>query len=128
MQSPKKSGSGDKLSLSPRERAGVRGKRIPLSNTWPNVFSLISLPLIPTFSLREKEVIFPALVSNVHLGQTRTPVHGLHRWTAAVCPKHQPQHVRVLRGLLNFHALRLVPLTRNTAAVLKTHFPLPTYA
>jgi len=60
--------------------------------------------------------------------QASLPAHSFLQWTAAVCPKHQPQHVRVLRGLLNFHALRLAPLTRNTAAVLKTHFPLPAYA
>ncbi len=55
--------SGDRCPLSPRERAGVRGKVTCLSERSLKVFSYTPFPLIPAFSLGEKGITFPALVS-----------------------------------------------------------------
>ncbi len=48
--------------LSPRERVRVRGKSLLISNSNLHLLKYIPLPLIPAFSLGEKEMPFPALV------------------------------------------------------------------
>ena len=70
---------GARDSLSPRERARVRGKSMLAGKDGLALSMDITFPLIPTFSLREKEMSFPAFVPFVNRRVAKTEMISSHQ-------------------------------------------------